>query len=145
MTVYRFRFKRQRETAGFWRDIEIGVDRTLAELGETFNEAAGLDGDHFWFFGTNRDFWGSSVKYLSHREYASRPSGGPMWWDEDVFDASETALQTLGLGKWDCLCYLFDYVANHRFYGILHEVRDADRNTPAAVVREKGELRLETG
>mgnify|MGYP000082532753 FL=1 len=140
MTTYRFRLNYEHETEPFWRDIDIGADRTLAELGAAIVDATALDEQHLWFFGINQTYWASPVKYLCHREYASLSSGGPMWWDEDVFDAAETSVGMLGLDQWDALCFLCDYVNDRRFYVVLQEIRDDDENPPPTVVDERGRL-----
>lgn len=140
MTTYRFRLNYEHATEPFWRGIEIGADRTLAQLGATIVDATGLDEQHLWFFGISQEYWASPVKYLCHREYASLSSGGPMWWDEDVFDAAETSVGTLGLDQWDALCFLCDYVNDRRFYVVLQEIRDDDENPRPTVVEERGRL-----
>jgi len=143
MAVYRFRVKAEGATAPFWRDIEIGADRSLATLGATIVDAVGVDDHHLWFFGIGQEYWASPVKYLCHREYASRSSGGPMWWDEDVFDAAETSVGTLGLDQWNTLCFVCDYVNDRRFYAILHEITDADGQRSATLTDGRGRLQFD--
>jgi len=140
MRTYRFRLEYEDATEPFWRDIEIGGDRTLAELGATIVDATALDERHLWFFGISQDYWASPVKYLCHREYASLSSGGPMWWDEDVFDAAETSVGALGLDQWDALCFLCDYVADRRFYVVLRDIHDDAENPSPTVTDERGRL-----
>lgn len=140
MTAYRFRVKAERGSNPFWRDIVVGSGRTLAEFRETIDDAIGLDGDRLWFFGTDRDYWESPIKYQSHYEYTELSSGGSMRWDEDVLDASETPIRYLGLDTWDRLCYLYDYVEEHRFYVIVADVLDGEPDDAwPEVVGERGD------
>ncbi|MFC4548779.1 MULTISPECIES: plasmid pRiA4b ORF-3 family protein [Halorussus] len=143
MAAYRFRVKSERSSGTFWRDFEIGGDRTLLEFHETIAEAVGLEEDRLWFFGTDRDYWESPVKYQSPREYGELSSGGAMRWDEDVLDAATVTVAEFGLERWGRICYLFDYVEEWRFYATLDRIDD-DRPdaTPPAVVGRKGDVDL---
>jgi len=47
---------------------------------------------HLWFFGTDQDYWNSPVNDQRPEEFEDLPSGGPMGWDEEVFDAGETTM-----------------------------------------------------
>jgi len=140
MTAYRFRVKPERTTDPFWRDVVVGSGRTLDELYAVINDAVGLDGDRLWFFGTDRDYWESAVKYQSPHEYEDATSGGSMRWDEDVFNAAETTIGEFGLDRLDRFCYLYDYVTEWRFYAIVQDVdEDESDDQPPEVVEERGD------
>lgn len=144
MTAYRFRVKLERAPTALWRDIVIGGERTLDELQAAFNDAVGLNQDHLWFFGSDQDYWQSIVKYQRSEEYEDLPSGGPMRFDEEVYNAGETSIdemiEQLELEERDRICYLFDYGDEWRFYAILKEVRpDAASDIPPDVVKQKAD------
>lgn len=139
MTAYRLRIKLEDAQEPFWLDVEIGAERTLADLGATINDALGLDDGSLWFFGTDRDYWSSPVKYQNSHEFESLPSGGPMWWNEDVFNAADTTIGMLGLDAWDRICYLVDYVNEWRFYAIVKSTLErAPDDAPPEVIEQKG-------
>ena len=144
MTAYRFRVKLEWDPTSLWRDIVVGGERTLDEFQAAINDTVGLNQDHLWFFGTDQDYWNSSVKYQRSEEYEDLPSGGPMRFDEEVYDAGETTIaemaKHLTLEEGDRICYLFDYGDEWRFYAILKEIRTDDpSDTPPEVVKEKGD------
>ncbi len=144
MTAYRFRVKLEWDPTSLWRDIVVGEDRTLAEFQAVINDSMGLNQAHLWFFGTDRDYWRSNVKYQRPEEYEDLPSGGPMRWDEAVYNAGETTIadlvSQLDLEVGDRICYLFDYGDEWQFYGILKERReDEASDRMLEVVKEKGE------
>ena len=140
MTAYRFRLKAERESEPFWRDIVVGSDCTLRDLQAIIAEATGLDDDSLWFFGTDRDYWESPVKYQQPVEFEELPSGGSMRWDEDAFNAAETTVRQLGLARLDRICYLYDYVDEWRFYAIVDQVlEDEPDDRPPKVVGSRGD------
>ena len=55
MTAYRFRIKFGSDPTSLWRDVIVGVDRTIAEFQAMFNPAVGLDQGHLWFVGSDED------------------------------------------------------------------------------------------
>ena len=143
MSAYRFRVKFAADPRALWRDILIGGDRPLTAFQATINEAVGLNQEHLWFFGTDEDYWESSVTYMHPEEYEGFPSGGPMGREETVYNAAETTVTDmvtqLDLDERDRICYLFDYGSEWRFYAILKEtVEDEPGETPPEVTREKG-------
>ncbi|GAB3039989.1 plasmid pRiA4b ORF-3 family protein [Natronobiforma cellulositropha] len=73
MTAYRFRVKLEWDPTSLWRDIVVGEDRTLAEFQTVLNESMGLNQAHLWFFGADRDYWQSTVKYQRPEEYENLP------------------------------------------------------------------------
>ncbi|PSP54893.1 hypothetical protein BRC82_07775 [Halobacteriales archaeon QS_1_67_19] len=144
MTAYRFRVKFDPDPTSLWCDVVVGSDRTLDEFQATINAAMGLDQDHLWFFGVDEDYWDSDVKYQCPEEYEDLPSGQPMRFGEETYNAGETTVgamvEQLGLDQHDRICYLFDYGDEWRFYAILKGVLDdePDDKDPE-VVKEKGE------
>ena len=144
MTAYRFRVKLAADPRGLWRDIVIGGDRPLTAFQSTINEAVGLNQEHLWFFGTDEDYWESSVTYMHPEEYEGFPSGGPRGREQSVYNAAETTIADvvtqLDLDERDRICYLFDYGSEWRFYAILKEtMEDEPGETPPEVTKEKGE------
>ena len=144
MTAYRFRVKFAADPTALWRDILIGGDRPLTAFQATLNEAVGLNQEHLWFFGTDEDYWESSVTYMHPGEYEGFPGGGPRGREETVHNAAETTIEDmvtqLELDERDRICYLFDYGSEWRFYAILTEIGEDDPSeTPPEVTTEKGE------
>ena len=144
MTAYRFRVKFEPDPVSLWRDIVVGADRTIKEFQSSINRAVGLDQDHLWLVGTDEDYWNSEVKYQSPQEYENMPSGGPVSFGEEVYNAGETTVgemtRQLGLEQYDRICYLFDYGDEWRFYAILKEViTDEPSDMQPEVVKKKGE------
>ncbi len=144
MTAYRFRVKLEWDPTALWRDIVVGEDRTLDEFQAVINESMGLNQAHLWFFGADQDYWQSNIKYQRPEEYENLPSGEPMGWDEEVYNAGKTTIaelaNRLNLEVGDRICYLFDYGDEWQFYGILKEIADdqpSDRRPQ--VVKEKGD------
>lgn len=104
----------------------------------------GLDQDHLWFFGVDEDYWDSDVKYQRPEEYEDRPSGQPMRFGEETYNAGATTVgemvAQMGLDHYDRICYLFDYGDEWRFYAILKDIiGDEPDDREPEVVKEKGE------
>lgn len=142
MTAYTFRVKFERDPTSLWRDIVVGADRTLDEFQTALNRAVGLDQDHLWFFGIDRDYWDSDVEYRRPGEI-EQSSGGTFRGGEE-YDAGETTLgrmaRQLDLEERDRICYLFDYGDEWRFYAILKEIdEDEPGDTEPEVVDGKGD------
>ena len=125
MSSYRLRLTPERATETFWRTFDLGAERSLFEFQEAIVSALQFDADRRWFFGTDRDYWASPVKYQSPAEYESFASGGPMRWDEDVFDARQVPIGSLGLGRWGQLCFLFDYIEEWRLYVTIEQIDES--------------------
>lgn len=143
MTAYRFRVKFDPDPTALWRDVVVGADRTVAEFQSTVNAAMGLDEGHLWFVGADEDYWDSPVKYQCPEEYGddAMPAMGTR---EETHDAGETTVggmaDRLGLAERDRICYLYDYGAEWRFYGILKEIDgDGPDDREAAVVDGTGD------
>jgi hypothetical protein len=144
MTAYRFRVKFDPDPTSLWRDVVGGADRTLDEFQATINAAMGLDQDHLWFFGVDEDYWDSNVKYQCPEEHEDLPSGQPMRFGEETYNAGVTTVSDmvaqLDLDQYDRICYLFDYGDEWRFYAILKEIIDDEPDDRAPeIVQEKGE------
>jgi hypothetical protein len=144
MTAYRFRVKFDPDPTSLWRDVVGGADRTLDEFQATINAAMGLDQDRLWFFGVDEDYWDSNVKYQCPEEHEVLPSGQPMRFGEETYNAGETTVSDmvaqLDLDQYDRICYLFDYGDEWRFYAILKEIIDDEPDDRAPeIVQEKGE------
>ncbi|WP_440991658.1 IS1096 element passenger TnpR family protein [Haloarchaeobius baliensis] len=135
MSSYRLRLTPERSTETFWRTFDVGGERSLFEFQEAIVAALEFDGDRRWFFGTDRDYWASPVKYQSPGEFESFESGGSMRWDEDVVDARDMTIESLGLDRWGQLCFLFDYVEEWRFYATIERIHESgsDRHPPELV------------
>jgi len=141
MTTYRFRVKFEYDPTSLWRDIVVGADRSIDEFQTVLNRAVGLDQAHFWFFGTDQDYWQSPVQYKPPEEMEQT---APTMGDEDEYDAAETTVgemvRQLKLEAGDRICYLFDYGDEWRFYAILKEIDEgAPGDTEPAVTNEKGD------
>lgn len=144
MTSYRFRVKLEEDPTSLWRDIVIGKQRTLVEFQVTINGSVGLNQDHLWFFGSDRDYWGSEIQYQRPEEYERSDPGFAIGWDGQVCNARETSIadlvEELGLDERDRLCYLFDYGDEWRFYAILKEINmDDPADTEPEVVNQQGD------
>lgn len=142
MTTYRFRMKYEYDPTSLWRDIAIGGDRTLNEFQTVLNRTVGLNQDHLWFFGTDQDYWDSSVQYKRPGEIEQSASGLMRGGAE--YDAGETTIgqmvRQLNLDERDRICYLFDYGDEWRFYAILKEIDETESSDKAPeVVKEKGD------
>ncbi len=142
MTTYQFRVKFEYDPTSLWRDIVVGADRTLDEFQTVLNRAVGLDQDHLWFFGIDRDYWDSNVLYRRPGEIEQSPGGMRRGGEEH--DAGETTIgqmaRQLNLEERDRICYLYDYGDEWRFYAILKEANmDESSDTKSVVVKEKGE------
>jgi hypothetical protein len=141
MTAYRFRVKFEHDPTSLWRDIVVGADRTLDEFQAVLNRSVGLDQNHLWFFGTDQDYWDSTVRYECPGEIDHSPGGTLRGGDE--YDAGETTVgqmvHQLDLEERDRICYLFDYGDEWRFYAILKKVDEEELDdAEPAVVDEKG-------
>ena len=116
MTTYRFRVKFEYDPTSLWRDIVVGENRHLDEFQAVLNRAMGLDQDHLWFFGTDQDYWNSTVEYKRAVEI-EQSTGGLIRGGEE-YDASETTIgqmaHQLDLTEGDRICYLFDYGDSRR-------------------------------
>ncbi len=103
-----------------WRDIVVGVNRSLEDLQEAINNSFGLDLDHMWFIAKGMRYWDSSVKYLSPCELESYSDRG-LALDffqgraEEKRNAAMVTLGELNLIVGDNLCYLYDYGDEWRF------------------------------
>lgn len=143
MTAYRFRVKFEPDPSSLWRDIVVGADRTLDEFQSSINQGFGLNKEHLWFFGVDEGYWNSNVKYQHPHEYEELPSGGPVSFGEEVYNAGEITVgvmaRQLGLEQYDRICYLYDYGDEWRFYGILKEVLEGESDDKEPeIVKEKG-------
>ena len=139
-----FRVKAGWRPNELWRDIVIGVNRSLVDLQRAINISFGLDFDHLWFFAKDKSYWDSLVKYRCPREFEY-----PDPWD-DMFDlfqvrreeklnAALVSLSMLDLSKGDRLYYLFDYGDEWRFYMILTKImEDGDSDMKPVELRRKG-------
>lgn len=142
MTTYRFRVKYEPDPSRLWRDIVTGANRSLAEFQTVLNRAMGLQRDHLWFFGTDQDYWRSTIQY-KHPGEVAQSSGGLMQSGEE-YDAAETTIeqmaQQLDLDEGGRICYLFDYGDEWRFYAILKEINaNESSDTSPTVVQRQGD------
>lgn len=143
MVSYRFRVKAAWKPRELWRDVVIGVNRSLQDLQQAINLSFGLDFDHLWFFGTDEKYWNSHVKYLCPWEFENPE---PIWIldffpriEKRKYNASKIALADLNLAVKDRLCYLFDYGDEWRFYMILKEqIGDDPSDKQPIVAKSKG-------
>lgn len=141
MGGYRFRVVFATDPMAFWRDVVVGGERTLTEFQSHINDTIGLDQNHHWFFGRGTDYWESSVKFEDPAGYRELPE--ELRRSETVYDAAETTIteivDELDLGVDDRICYVFDYMANWRFFLTLKEELDAaPGRTPPTVDQETG-------
>jgi hypothetical protein len=143
MTAYRFRIKFAPDPTSLWRDIVVGVDRTIAEFQSAINPAVGLDQNHLWFIGDDQEYWDSEVKYQCPQEY-EQSSGGPALRTERLENAGEVTIgemaRQLDPEQYDRICYLYDYGDEWRFYAILKDILDDEpSDTEPTVVNTEGE------
>jgi len=139
-----FRVKAGWRPSELWRDIIIGVNRSLEDLQRAINISFGLDFDHLWFFAKDKKYWGSPVKYVCPREFKHHNPRDDMFdlfqgRRKETFNAALVSLSMLDLSKRDRLYYLFDYGAEWRFYMILTKIlEDGDSDMKPVEIRRKG-------
>jgi len=143
-TAYRLRVKFAPNPTSLWRDIVVGTGRTIAEFQSAINSVVGLDQNHLWFIGNDKDYWDSKVKYQWPQEYEQSRGGGSGLRTERLENTGEMTpgemARQLDLEQYDRICYLYDYSDQWGFYAILKEVLDDElRETEPAVVEIEGE------
>lgn len=141
MGGYRFSVVLATDPMAFQRDVEIGGDRTLTELQHLINETIGLTQHQHWFFGNGTDYWESTVKYENPEGYQALP--GELRQSEMVVNAAKTSIAELitelDLDVGDRICYVYDYLANWRFFLTLQATLDSvSSQLPPTVDRNSG-------
>jgi hypothetical protein len=146
MTSLLFRVKASWNPREIWRDIEIGVNRSLVDLQVAINTSFELMSGHLWFFSKDRDYWQSKIKYVCPLEL-KYPSPLDDYLDmfqprrEERHNAADVTLGELDLSKGDRLYYLYDYGDEWRFYMILKKVmEDGESELEPVVLKGKGEI-----
>lgn len=134
--------KDEYDPTSLWRDIVVGDDRTLVGFQRRLNVSVGLDQDHRWLFGTDRDHRDSDVTDEGRSPFG--PSPGRSLGGGKPDDPAETTIAQLArrsnLDERDRICYPFDYGDERRCDGILREIEEngpADREPE--VVKSKGD------
>jgi hypothetical protein len=117
--IYTFRV-RLKFMPGLWREIEIGANQSLEDLGEAIPLAFGFTDPHLWSFFLSGKAWDSTSEYALLAE--PDPFGGPR-----ARSAKRTRLRDVPLpgvsGKKEFL-FLFDYGDEWHFGVKLLRIRD---------------------
>lgn len=75
-----------------WRDIIVGVDRTIAEFRSAINPTVGLDRNHLWFMQDDEDHWDSEIKYQCPQECERSLGGSPALRTERLENTGDSTL-----------------------------------------------------
>ena len=132
MTAIRFRVKYAPDPTSHWRDFVVGEDELIDEFQTAVNEAFGLGSGHRWFIGEGEKYWNSRIKYLNARDVDENHVHARAFGAEQVANASDVTIgemvRSMGLERYDRICYLYDDGEEWRFHAILKEFR---RNEPS--------------